>query len=119
MRLFRRDGTRFMILGVAVDLPQIVKLRVCQDVFATKHRRHHGVVLIVILVHAVAPHQMQVRKPIFQLLSDRIDVRRVVVVVNWISFLLPHDAAVQNVTCFRQPNLHEFARGQLNQVFIA
>ncbi len=95
-----------MIFGVSVDLPEIVKLRVGQNIFDTEHRGHHGVILIVILMHAVAPDEMQIRITVIQLLANDGNIARVIIVVNRIRFLLAHNAAVNQVALFGQSDLN-------------
>ena len=107
-----------MILGVAVDLPEIVQLRVRQNILSAKHRRHHGVILVVVLVHAVPTDQVQVGKAGLQLDRDGLDVTSVIVIVNRIRFLLPNDTAIEHVPFFGQSDLHQFACGQLDQLFV-
>ena len=58
---FSRGRASFVIFGVAVDLPEIVKFGVSENIFDAQHRGHHGVVLVVVFVHAVATDEMQVR----------------------------------------------------------
>src|SRR5882724_4736424 len=65
-----RRRTGLMIFGVSVNLPEIVKLRVGQNIFDTQHRGHHGVILIVVFMHAVASDEMQVWITIVQFLTD-------------------------------------------------
>ena len=86
-----------MIFGVAVDLPEIVELRIGQNIFYTQHRSHHGVILIVVFVHAVAAHEVQVGITRLQFLPNRGDVLRVIVVVNRIGFFLSHNAAIEDI----------------------
>src|SRR5207237_679420 len=108
----------FVILGVGVDLPEIVKLGIGQNIFDTQHRRHHGVVLIVVFVHPVAADEVQIRITGIQLLPNRGDMQRVVVIVNRIRFFLAHDRSVDNVAFLRQANLDQLAFRQLDQVFV-
>ena len=103
-----------MIFGVAVNLPQIVKLCVCQNIFDAQQRSHHGVVLIVVFMHAITADEMQIRITRVQFLPDRSDVPRVLVVVNGISLFLADNAAFDEVPFFRQSNPYEFALGELN-----
>ena len=107
-----------MILGVAVYFPEVVKLRVGQDIFHAQHRRHHGVVLVIVFVHPVAANEMEIRITLFELLANGADVLGVIVVVNRISFFLANHRAVEHVTGFGQTYLKQLALGQLDQVFI-
>src|SRR6478736_762329 len=54
------SGTGFVIFGVAVHLPQIVKPCVGENIFHAQHRCHHGVILVVVFMHAVTANQVQV-----------------------------------------------------------
>jgi hypothetical protein len=108
-----------VIFSVSVDLPEIVKVRVGQNIFDAEHRGHHGVILIVILVHAVAADEVQVRITILQFLTDRCDVPRVIVIINGICFFLTNDTAIDQVPLFGQADLNQLTLGQLDQVAIA
>ena len=70
--LFFGNRACFVIFGVAVDLPEIVELGVGQNIFHAQHRGHHGVILVVVFVHAVAADQMQVRITLLQLFANRL-----------------------------------------------
>src|SRR5207253_4311041 len=111
---FLRGGAGFVVLGVLVDLPEIVKLGVSQNIFGTQHRRHHGMILVVVLVHAVAPNEVQVRITILEFFADRGDMARVIVIVNWIGLLLADDAAVENVTLLGQSDFDQLAFAKLD-----
>src|SRR5262249_60472332 len=62
----RRDGAQaggtgaagLVIFGVLVDVPQVVEFLLRQDVLHAQHRRHHRMVLVVVLVHAVAADEV-------------------------------------------------------------
>src|ERR1700682_5123969 len=58
---FGGSGTGLVIFGVLVHLPEIVKLGISENIFDAQHRGHHGVILIVVLVHAVAANEMEAR----------------------------------------------------------
>src|SRR5882724_1675868 len=118
VRFFRGGVAGLMILGIAVYFPEIVKLRVSQDILGAQHRGHHGVVLVVVFVHPVAADEMQIWITRLQLLADRLDVRRVVVVVNRIRFLLANDSPVQDIAMFRETDLKQLAFGLREQVFV-
>ena len=119
VRFLGCSGTAFVIFGVAVHLPQIVKLCVSQNIFRTQHRCHHGVILVVVFVHSVTANQVQVRVPRVQFLTNGGDVPRVVVIVNRIRFLLANDAAIDEIAFLRQPDLNQLALCELDQVFVA
>ena len=108
-----------MIFGVAVHLPQIVKLCVGENIFHAQHRCHHGVILVVVFVHAVTADQVQVRVTRVQFLTNSGDVPRVVVIVNRIGLLLTNDAAIDEIAFLRQPDLNQLALCELNQIVIA
>ena len=111
-------GAGFVILGVLVHFPEIVELGVGQNIFHAQHRGHHGVVLIVVFVHAVAADEMQIRITIVEFFANGRDMRGVIVVVNRIRFLLPNDAAVEHVAFLGQADLHQLALGQFDQIFV-
>ena len=108
-----------MIFGVAVDLPEIVKLRVGQNIFHAQHRGHHGVVLIVVFVHAVAADQVQVRTTGLQFLSNDSNVLCVIVIVNRIRFFLTHDATIDEIAFLGETDLNQFAPCEVDQLAVA
>ena len=94
--LFARSSG-FVILGVLINCPDIVATVARDNVFCGEHGRHHGMVLIVVLVHAVAAYQMQARKLLFERRADRVYVPLITVVINGISFALTDYTAINNV----------------------
>ena len=116
--MFLRRIAGFVIFGVLIHLPQIVKFGIGDDVFRAKHRRHHGVILVVVFVHAVAADEMQIGITAIKLIANRRDMFRIVVVVNWIRFFLSHDAAIEDIALARQADLDQLALSQGNQIFI-
>ena len=60
-----------MVLGVFVDAPHVVMARTRKDVPRGQHRGHHGMVLVIVLVHAVATDEMQRREVGFEVETDR------------------------------------------------
>ena len=115
---FRRRVAGFVIFGVLIHLPQIVKFRVGDDIFRAKHRRHHGVILIVVFVHAVTTNEMKIGITAVELVANSDDMFRVIVVVNRIGFFLSHNAAIEDIALAGQADLDQLALGQGNQVFI-
>src|SRR5579871_3832161 len=91
----RPGRTCFVILRVLIHLPQVVHFAFREDVAHAQHGRHHGVVLIVVLVHAVTPDQVQRRKARFHLLTDRSHMCSVIIVVDGIGFRLTDHAAIE------------------------
>src|SRR4029077_14343155 len=119
VRFLGCSGTGFVIFGVAVHLPQIVKLRVSENIFHAQHRCHHGVILVVVFMHSVTAYQVQVRVPRVQFLANRGDVPSVVVIVNRIRFLLTNDVAIDEIAFLRQPDLNQLALCEFDQVCVA
>ena len=95
-------GPRFVIFRIAVDLPQIVKLRVSQNIFRAQHCCHHRVILIVVLVHAVTTNQVQVWVAGLQFFANGRDVARIVVIVNRVGFLLTNNTTIDEIAFFGQ-----------------
>ena len=92
-----------MILGVLVHVPDVEQLLAGDDVSRGQHRRHHGMVLIVVLVHAVAAHQMQAWVVSLDLGADRLHVSGILIVVDRIGLRLADDMAVDHVAGLHQP----------------
>lgn len=59
LRFVDRSLIGFVIFRITVDLPEIVELGVGQSIFDAQHRGHHGMVLIVVLVHPIAADEME------------------------------------------------------------
>ena len=76
-------------------------------------------ILVIVFVHAVTPDEVQIRIMAFELLANCGDVARIIVVVNWICFLLANNATVHKITLFGQTDLNQFAFRQLDQIAIA
>src|SRR5256885_1128337 len=108
----------FVVLGVLVDVPDVVNGFACQDVLDGEHSRHHGMVLVVVLVHAVAADEMQRREALGQFGADRLDVLLVALVVDGIGLLLAHDATVLDVVLGRKADDGELLLGERYQVGI-
>src|SRR3981081_4520402 len=73
----RRLGSAFaglVVLRVPVHLPDVVQLAAGENVLDGEHRRHHRVVLVVVLVHAVAAGDVQVGKAGAQLGAHHVHV---------------------------------------------
>ena len=94
-----------MVLGVTVNVPEIVKLGVGQNIFHAQRRRHHGVIPIIIFVHGVAPDKVQVRITRLQFLPDGGDMQRLIVVVNRVGFLVANYAAIHKIALPSQAEL--------------
>src|SRR5206468_5400089 len=88
------------------------------NVFGAKHGRHHGVILVVVFVHAVATDEMQIGITAVQFFANGLDMLGVIIVVNRIGFFLAHDAAVEDIAFACQTDLNELAFGQRNQVVV-
>jgi len=86
-----------VIFGVAIHLPQIVKLGLGKDIIHALHRCHHGVILVVLLVHTVTSNQVKVGISRLQLLANGSDAACVIIIINRISFLLTNDAAIDEI----------------------
>ena len=71
-------------------------------------------VLVIVFVHSVAADEMQIRVTRLELLTNGRDMHRVIVIVNWISFLLPNDTAIEHVAFPGETNLNELAFAQLH-----
>ena len=76
-------------------------------------------VLVVVLMHAVAAYEMQVRITHVQLLTNGRDMPRVTVIVNRVSLLLANDTTVHKIAFFGQADLNQLAPGELDQIVVA
>ena len=101
LRFFDSRLTGFVIFSIPVHLPKIVKLGIGKDIFHAQHRSHHGMILIVVFVHAIAANEMEVRVAFLDFVANRRNVLCVMVVVNWIGFLLPDNAPVDDIAFLR------------------
>jgi hypothetical protein len=110
-------GPSFVVSASLFTLPQITSFA-RQNIFDAQHRRHHGVVLVVVFVHAIAADQVQVRA-------------RVRVPGGWSrraarsrhrkpgTLFLANDTPIYEIALLAQPNLNQLALGELDQIVIA
>ena len=73
-------------------------------------------ILIVILVHAIAANEMEIRVMLLDFVTNRRYVLSIMVIVNWIGFLLSDNTAVDDIPFLCQTDLHQLFFRQLNQV---
>jgi hypothetical protein len=66
----RRASAGLVIFSVLVDVPDVVELLPREDVPRRQHRRHHGVVLVVVAVHAVSAYKAQRRVAAIEIEPD-------------------------------------------------
>src|ERR1043166_4882108 len=81
-RLLHARAAGLVVLGVLVDVPDVVDARAGQDVLRRQHGGHHGVVLVVVFVHAVAPDHVQARIEAFEVTPDDRGVLAIVSVTH-------------------------------------
>src|SRR2546423_10997500 len=67
------DGRLLVVLGVGVHLPRVALVD-AEQVPGRDERGHHGVVLVVVLVHTVAADEVKVRELGGKVTADRVDV---------------------------------------------
>src|SRR5579864_5538785 len=87
-------GSGLVIFGVLIDGPDIVEALACKNIFRGEQGSHHGVVLIVVLVHAVAAYEVKRGEGALENAANCVHVLLVPVVVNGISLALADDASV-------------------------
>src|SRR5579883_1685639 len=94
---FGTGAAGFVIFGVLVYGPHVVQTFSRGDVFGGEHGGHHRVVLVVVLVHPVAAHQVQVIAALLQSAAHRIHMAQIGIVVHGVRLLLADHAAVGDV----------------------
>jgi len=103
-----------VVFGILVNLPEIVESSIGQNILDAQHGGHHGVVLVVVFVHAVAADEVQIWITAFQFLPNRRNVSRVIVIVNRIRFFLANDGPIDNVTYVGQADFNQLPFGKLD-----
>ena len=76
-------------------------------------------VLVIVLVHAVSSHEVEIGIVSFDYLAHTLDVFGIVVVVDGIGLRLAHDAAVGDVIEAGETDRDQFALCQRDEIFIA
>ena len=69
-----RSQSALVILRILVHAPNVEAVLSRKNVLGGQHRRHHGVVLVVVFVHAVAADQMDPLAMRSKRRADRLDV---------------------------------------------
>src|ERR1019366_9353841 len=105
---------RLVVFGVLVHRPDIILPLARQNVFCGKHGGHHGVVLIVVLMHAVAANQVKRGTVFVKGLPNRVHMLLISVVINRIRFRLPDDAAIDHIRTGSETYLLDFPLGQFD-----
>jgi len=72
---------RLVIFGILIYRPDVVFPLARQNVFCGKHGGHHGVVLIVVFMHAIAAHQMKSWTGCVERFANRIHMLLIRVVI--------------------------------------
>ena len=65
-------------------------------------------VLIIIMVHAVTPNQLQIGGMRFEIISDCAHMHLILIIVHRIGLWLAHDGPSENLFGFTQLELHQF-----------
>jgi hypothetical protein len=55
-----------MVVGILVYPPDVPQLFPSHDIFSREQGRHHGMVLVVVFVHAISTDEVESRHVIFQ-----------------------------------------------------
>ena len=105
-----------MVFRILIDCPDVVLARPGQDVFGGKHGRHHGVVLIVVSVHAIASNQVQSWEAFLDFAADLVYMPLIAVVVDRISLALPDHAAIDDISTIGEMELADFRGCERNQL---
>ena len=98
-----------MVLGVFIDLPHVVEPLAGKDIPGGEHGGHHGMVLVVVFMHAIAAYHVKGGKTAFQVATDRHHVIAVVFIINWIGFCLAHYSRVDDIVSCNETDLRDFA----------
>src|SRR5205085_1416835 len=71
-----------VVFRVLVDVPHVMDALACQNVAGREHGGHHGVVLIVVFVHAVAADQVKRGITAVEIEADHREVLSVAAVID-------------------------------------
>lgn len=105
-----------MVFGVGVDLPEVVG-GVVEEVFCGEDGGHHGVVLVVVFVHAVAADDLKVGE-VFEGGFDDVDVVLVTRRVDGIGFFHADDGAVVDFIGADEAELLKFIFAEGDELFV-
>ena len=106
-----------MILLLGIDSPE--RCLIDMPSYKTIHHSHrsqHTMILVVVLVHPVSPHQKQVLKPIGKLPQLIESVLRAE--VSRIGLRHPHHMCIRHILSIYNPDLRYLRNRKLLQLFI-
>src|SRR5689334_10099939 len=86
-----------MILRVLVHIPDVIETFASKDISGREHPRHHCVILIIVLVHAVAADEMKTWVFGLQLVPDHLYVSGVTFIVDGIRLRLSYYASIDDI----------------------
>src|SRR5262245_28885478 len=107
-----------MIFRILIDIPHVVNLLSGENVPDRENPRHHGVVLIVVLMHSISAEDMKGLIVSLEICFYQFDVGFIRVVVNWIGLLLADYTAVNDIARVSQTYLRQFCSCQPNKLFV-
>ena len=107
-----------MVLGLDIDLPHVVGGAV-DDVLDGEHRRVHRVVLIVVAMHAVAAHRVDIGDVRVEPASQHIDVVVVGGVVHRVGLRHPNHEPLFHDPGLEQPEPLHLRSTERNEIVIA
>lgn len=104
-----------MVFVVGVDGPQVVGG--AAEIFHSQHRGQHGVVLVIVLVHAVSADREEPRDRL-EVAGNSSDVRLVVAGVAGVCARFADDPALGHFGGAGEAELLEFSRRQHHQCVV-
>ena len=109
-------GCAACIFGILIHRPDIILALARQDISCGKHRSHHGVVLVVVLMHAITADQVKRGTVFVERFPNRVHVLLVSVVINRIRLGLPDDAAINHIRTGSEIYPLDFPLRQFDQI---
>lgn len=104
-----------MVFRIGVDVPEVEVL--AGEVAGSEKGGHHGVVLVVVFVHAIAANDLEVVER-GEGVADGGDFLGVGGGVNGVGFGHANDAAIEDVNGLDEAELGEFAGAKSNEVLV-
>src|SRR5258708_3459475 len=106
-----------MIFSISVDAPG-VQVRVESNVARSTQGAHHRMVLVIIMVHTVAPDQLQIGSMRFEVIANRAYMQLILIIVDWISLWLAHDKPSENLFRLTHFELQQILATKLHEILV-
>src|ERR1051326_126520 len=105
----------FVVLLVHIHAPEIVILP--QDIPGCQHRRQHRMVLIVVFMHAIPTHQLQIGQAFDEVAND---THRIIItgIIYGVRLRHSNDSPILDINRLRESQRFQFSLAQRNEITI-